>query len=523
MSEPTPTSYDGVPYIGHAYPQSYPDRLAVIGSLFGLQPTDVKRCRVLEVACGDGGNLIPLAFSLPESTFTGIDLAASAIARGMQTVSALKLSNISLFQIDLSSLSKAFGQFDYIIAHGVYSWVAPDVRNKILEICKNHLLPNGIAYVSYNAYPGGHIRDMVSEMMKFHVRRCFEPEQKVKQSRAFLRFLIDANSTAENPYGNLIQKELDRLVACDDSIVYHDDLSNFRQPVYFYQFIESAAQQGLQFLAEADFSEMQTEIYPATVVETLDRLRDDILLKEQYLDFLKWRSFRQTLLVHTGIAVRRTPDAAAILHFHIASQAKPVSPQPDFSPGTIEEFRAPRKGAVKTDHELGKAALTYLAQTWPSASTFETLRAEASAMAAQSGEPQASNSQELCEILLQLYAGGLLELHVHTPSFVTYISDRPVASPLARLQVLTGNIVTALNYASIKLEDSLSRNLVQLLDGTRDRAAIKRDLKQLVTAGRATVLVKGSSVEDASVALEIISSQLDLCLKKFASFPLLLE
>ena len=515
------TQYDGVPYPGHPYPQSYPDRLATLGLIFGLQPASVECCRVLEIGCGDGENLIPLACSFPRGRFVGIDLAARAIAKGGETISVLGLENISLRILDLDEVTPELGEFDYIIAHGVYSWVPPRLRLKILSICKENLAANGIAYISYNAYPGGHLRDMASEMMKFHVRGCSSAEDRISQSRSLMQFLSDVNVGHEK-YGDFLQHEFKRIQTSDDSLIYHDDLSEFRTPVYFYQFIEDASRHGLQFLAEADFNEMQDAIYPAAVAEKLAQLNHDVILKEQYLDFLKCRTFRQTLLVHTEVKINRVPNPGAVMHFYVASRAQPVSVSPNLTSKVIEEFKGVRGGAVKTDHSITKAALVYLASQWPKAVTFDHLLAEARTML-----PPRENSDpaELSEILLQLYSAGVIEFHVHAPAFTLEVSERPTASPLARHQVKTSIIVTALNYASVKLEDSLSRSLLWLLDGTRDEAMLKRDLAQLIRAGSATVQTSedGGHEAEAEKIVAIMEDRIAVNLERFARFPLLIS
>ena len=69
------TPYDAVPYESKSFPQTHPDRLATLGRLFGMNPAPVTHSRVLELGCAGGGNLIPMAFHLPENDFLGIDLS----------------------------------------------------------------------------------------------------------------------------------------------------------------------------------------------------------------------------------------------------------------------------------------------------------------------------------------------------------------------------------------------------------------------------------------------------------------
>ena len=145
-----PNPYDESPYASYPYPQSQPNRLATIATLFGMKPQSIHDCRVLELGCASGGNLIPLAVALPGSRFVGIDLSGRQVEQGQQVVSTLGLKNVELSCRSILDVTPELGQFDYIICHGVWSWVPADVREKILTICRDQLSPQGVAYVSYN-------------------------------------------------------------------------------------------------------------------------------------------------------------------------------------------------------------------------------------------------------------------------------------------------------------------------------------------------------------------------------------
>ncbi len=188
MSEKEPTAYDAVMYPGLPFSQTHPDRLATIAALYGLPAAPPERCRVLELGCGEGGNLIPMAYVFPGSTFLGLDAAGSAVALGREQISALGLTNVTLVHVDLLDASN-LGTFDYVIAHGVYSWVPPSVQERVLAIASEVLAPNGVAYVSYNALPGGHVRNAMRQMMLWHVRDFEEPDERMAQARGLVRFL----------------------------------------------------------------------------------------------------------------------------------------------------------------------------------------------------------------------------------------------------------------------------------------------------------------------------------------------
>src|SRR5262245_44196078 len=168
MTEALLASYEEVPYESKPISSSHPDSLATMAMLYGLQPPPLPSCRILELGCAGGGNLIPMALTLPNAQFVGIDLSPRQIADGQATITALGLGNIDLRALSILDVGPDLGTFDYIISHGVYSWVPAAVQEKILAICRDHLAPGGIAYISYNVYPGWHLRGMVRGMMLYH-------------------------------------------------------------------------------------------------------------------------------------------------------------------------------------------------------------------------------------------------------------------------------------------------------------------------------------------------------------------
>ena len=330
MPDATANPYDTLVYPGFALTQAHPDRLATLATLFGMTPTDVSHCRVLELGCGDGVNLIGVALELPEATCVGVDLAAAGIKKGQAIVHELGLKNITLQQYDIMDIGRDFGQFDFIIAHGVYSWVPASVRDKILTICKENLAENGVAYVSYNTYPGCHLRDMMRNMMLYHVRDFPDPQQQIDESRALMRFLVDAGMGNEQ-YQKSLHKELESILVRSDHGFFHDDLGEINTPVYFHQFIEHATRHGLQYLSEADFVEIQIGVCPPKAVEVLKQISSNRIAQEQYMDFLKGRRFRQTLLCHAGTKLDDEPRLDNLQRFSVSSQLRPETTPVDCS------------------------------------------------------------------------------------------------------------------------------------------------------------------------------------------------
>jgi SAM-dependent methyltransferase len=253
-------SYDRVRYKSLPLAQTHPDRLATIATLFGMTVAPPAECRILELGCGDGGNLIPMALGLPGSSFTGIDLAAQAIEQGRAVANALGLKNITLLPLDLMDAGAELGEFDYVIAHGVYSWVPENIRERLLDVCRANLAPRGVAYVSYNAYPGFHRREMFREMMLYNVDGVEDPADRVRRAIEFVEWLNQFRT--ESPLTRaLLAEELHHLSENDWWYVYHDDLAQTNHAEYFHEFVARARDHRLDYLGEADFLEMQGDIY----------------------------------------------------------------------------------------------------------------------------------------------------------------------------------------------------------------------------------------------------------------------
>jgi len=527
-------AYSAVAYIGYPFAQTHPDRLATLGALFGLQPAPVGNCRVLELGCGDGGNLIPMAFTLPDSDFVGIDLASAPVERGMERISEFRLSNIELRCEDILQFDAEPRSFDYIIAHGVFSWVPQAVRSRMLELCRDLLAPHGVAYISYNCYPGHHMRNLTREMMLFHTRAMTDPKEKVQQGLSLLQWLLrkfpDENAARSDLYGALLAQQLDMLMGHRHrEQIYHDDLAEENTPFYFYQFNAMAEQHGLQYLGEANYCDMQDFIYPEPIRETLRQFDDEnVVVKEQYLDFLKYRMFRQTLLCHDDAPVQRRIDPALMTKFYFESQAQPVSAQPDLRAGVIEEFHGPRGAKLQTDFPPAKAALLALGDEWPGYLSWGDLRQAASTRLGVDGTQEIASQLDdetmtLSEILLAACGSGLVLLHTQPPQFVTKVSERPVASPLARAQASHGGVVTSMSHKCVDIEDPLSVKLLQLLDGARDHAALLDELTGFIANKGDFTRRDGAPITDEREIRRIVSEGLAPNLSKFAQMGLLVD
>ena len=525
---PTTNSYDELPYESHPFPQTHPDRLATVATLLGLTPAPVDRCRVLELGCASGGNLIPMALGLPGSTFLGVDLSERQVAAGRETIAALGLANVELRNLSILDIAPELGQFDYIIAHGVYSWVPPAVQDKILAVCHDNLAPGGIAYVSYNTLPGWHMRGMIRDMMCYHANHFTDPLTRVQQGRSLLDFLAESVAEEKNPYSVLLQTEVEHLRRAADYYLFHEHLEDVNEPIYFYQFAERAEKHGLRFLGEAELHVMVAGNYPAKVAQVLQMLSPDVIHLEQYMDFLRNRMFRQSLLCRRDASPAYLLRPEQLAAFAVASPARPVNAAPDLHSAATEQFQNKAGVTLSSSAPIVKAAMLCLADAWPHAVPFADLCAQARArLTADAGDAaaRAHEASQLGDCFLRCYtsaSGSLLELHIHAPRFTTNLSDWPTASPLARWQAQHGARVTNLRHEEVTLTE-FDRYLLPLLDGTRDRETLAAELRVVVDAGKLNVAQHGVPVRDEERLREILRTAVGEQLPRIATAALLLS
>lgn len=470
-------SYDEIPYPAGAHPQTHPDHLAMIGTLFGMEPPSVESCRVLELGCADGGNLIPMASNLPHAEFVGIDLSPRQVADGCALVAHLGLTNIRISHRNITDIDGSLGQFDYILAHGVFSWVPHEVQECIFELCQRLLTPQGLAYISYNTYPGWRMRGMLRDMMLYHTRRFSDPHQQVQQARALIQFLAKEGPNSSDPYGLLLQQELDEMRHWDDSYLRHDSLEEVNDPIYFYEFVERAAEHGLRYLAESEFQTMLTEHLSATASSTLGTVAMNQVDLEQYMDFVGNRMFRQTLLCHASVKPTRDVSSDRIKHLHFAANVKSTDATPEVSDQSVVEFCDTAGNTITVRRPVLKAALIVLRECWPASLSYNELLNQAHLRLGTDAALTDRDQNSLASMLLKSFAARLIQIYSTPRCLTATVSDRPLAGRLARWQANSNLVVTNQLHQNVELDEA-SRRLLARLDGSRKPTDLADTLSQ---------------------------------------------
>lgn len=494
-------SYDDIPYPSHPFEATHPDHIYTMAKLFSLDAPVPDTASVLELGCAGGGNIIPLAVQMPNARIVGVDLSSKQIADGQKTVDSLQLKNIQLIAKDFQGIDDSFGQFDYILCHGVFSWVPPVAQERILQICRERLSPNGVAYISYNAYPGWFMRGMIRQMMLHHVSNLPDPKSKIQQARALLSFIVESTEGQNTPYAQVLKSELDLLAKHPDSYLFHEHLEENNRPMFFYQFMEMAKAQQLQFLGESSLATMITSNLPPKAAESLTKLTSDVYHRSQYTDFVTNRMFRQSLLCHKDRKLDRHLSPVRVEGGYFAGNIHAEDPDlvNNLSSDVEVAFKCANGRKIQTKNSALKALVFTLAEAWPGSLTAseicERVEKKLSELLVVGEREQVSIANLVSTNMLQLFVRGDVDLRLLRDRFVTDISDIPVVSALARLQATQGSMLTTQRHSMLNA-DPLTRIVLPALDGTRTKADVADFIGALAASGKLNINVQGNSSVD---------------------------
>jgi methyltransferase-like protein/cyclopropane fatty-acyl-phospholipid synthase-like methyltransferase len=516
------TTYDAVPYESHSFADTHPDRMATIAALFGLEAPAPETARVLELGCASGGNLLPMAQSLPDAAFVGIDLSARQIGDGRAALEATGLTNVDLQHRSILDIGPDDGRFDYVICHGVYSWVPPEVQRKILAICRENLEPSGVAFVSYNTFPGWHMRATVREMMNYHAARFDDVQAKIDQSRALLSFLTSAVPEDGGAYSLLLRNELEILKERYDSYLFHEHLEEYNEPLYFFRFVERAKEAGLRYLGEAGFDVMTDSGLEEGARKTLHEIAADIIHFEQYMDFLRNRMFRRTLLCHAGVTPDRAIGPGRVRRLRVASAMQPPPDGCDLESERPAEFRHASRGTAPILKPIQKAALLHLWDQWPTSMPLAEVAEGALERLGGDRPTRETAEQEIEELVLTCFPSGHVEVHARPSRFVREGGERPRTPVFTRHQAERALVVTNLRHEMTRV-DELQRRVLTLLDGERDVPAVEEALVSVVADGEVTLHREDQEVTDEDTIRELIHEALPHVLQKVTQKALLAE
>jgi methyltransferase-like protein/cyclopropane fatty-acyl-phospholipid synthase-like methyltransferase len=430
-------TYDEVPYESYPYSQSQPEHLSTLASLFGMEPTAPNSSRILELGCASGGNIIPLAIRYPKAKIIGVDFSKVQIEIAQKQVKDLGLNNIEFHHASIADIDNSYGKFDYIIAHGIISWVPEPIRQKMFDICGELLTETGVAYISYNAFPGWNMIKSIRDMMLYHGSNFASIGDKLQQAKLFLGFVKEALDGSEVPYAQIIKQEAQLISNQRDNYIRHDHMEEENKPYYLYEFVAEAAKRGLQYLGDSSLSSMYLGNMAASIVEKLSQV-NDIVRTEQYMDFINNRRFRSTLLCRNSVKLNRSLNNEDMKKFYLSFNLTPEVPfdstvnLEDSSQTLKFFFNNNKESFLSTSSSLMKAILYTFAENLQNPLKIDQLSKLANDKLPNAKRVDIKN--ELLNNALRLVLSGYISISNDPESCATEVGSAPKVYKLARYQ-----------------------------------------------------------------------------------------
>jgi SAM-dependent methyltransferase len=472
----THADYDRLPYPSMPIAYTQPSHLAAQGTLFGLAPAAAEHARVLEIGCAAGGNIIPLAARFPGATFLGVDLSQRHVADGQDRIAALGLDNVRLRQADLTTLDLAGARFDYILCHGVFSWVPKAAQEAIFRLCQDTLAANGIAAISYNVLPGWHLRTAIRDLCVRYAGTDASPQRRVARARAALQ-RIAAASDQTSPYGLLMQTEARRLKGVPAAYILGEFLAPDNAPCYVQDFIARAAKHKLDYLCEAELFAAVPHTMDAALRGRLTAYSGaDRSAAEQDIDFLTGRLFRSSVLVRSRPVGEPAPvpDPDQLRSLHVSCALHLDSAE---STEAATVFRDDQGRPITLGDPAVGQAMTRLVEAYPGTRLLDDLTRD---------RDPATNPQLAARVrhaAFTMVMAGRASLSTLPFRVGREDQNRPKAWTLARHEAASGQPwVTSLRHTGVPALPIL-KVLLPCLDGTRDRSALRAAIVDALRSG----------------------------------------
>jgi protein-L-isoaspartate O-methyltransferase len=431
---------------------SQPASLAAMAALYGVETAPVETARVLELGCASGGNIIPMAARFPKASFVGVDIEAAEITEGERRIAALRLSNIQLEAADIVAFAERKEEFDYVICHGVLSWVPEPVQDAVFRLCRTQLSPRGLIVISFNVLPGWRLEQMIRDICFAALDPTADPLRNVSRAMARLE-AIAAGTQERTPYGFLTRQAAQRLAQADPTYLLAEHLAPVNDPFLFEDILTLAREAGLHYVSDAELTTSLPEaVLPHAAVKARALANGNAAHLQSYLDQMSGRSFRRAIFAKRAARAEPNADAFANLHASLALHRDASSPRA-FHTASGHTYTAP--------NDLVADAFGELAKAYPATRLISDL-----------APPEALENS-----VMFLAAAG--HLRVQTTPLRTGLASaaKPIAFSVARLEaVQRPPWVTTLRHFSASLSpDAMA--LLPHLDGSRDQNALAEMLQ----------------------------------------------
>jgi SAM-dependent methyltransferase len=473
-------AYDLVRYPNLPFARTHPAAMGAFAALFGKPFAPFAACRVLEIGCGEGVNLLSMALGAPASEFVGVDLAEAPIAVGRAAARAAGIANVRFHVQDIAHMDAGLGRFDYIIAHGVYAWVPAAAREALLRIVGELLGSDGLAIISYNTYPGSRLRQVLRDLLLAACGGVADPSEKLSVARSVLAYQIE-NWSEEDSFQKALIVAARKMLKRPPEVLFHDELNPFYEPQLLSDVVAAAREIGLDYLCDALPQLSAEAFFPSEKFAAAQSFTaGDWLRFEQLSDFADMRAFRSSIFCRGGGTDRRV-EARRLRGLWASGELQAVESKPGAPDGIV--FRSGDGAEVSTNDPKLAQFLTAMGAAFPASLALDA----------------AAEDADLAVMTLRLFVAQIIRIATAPFPFTLTPGDRPAVSPLARFQAARGEkLLASLRHSPIQLEDAAARAFITLVDGTRTRDDLAR---QIVAQTNAAEEVAFSQVSAALASM----------------------
>ncbi len=495
-------------------PLWHPSSVAARAKLFGVDAPAIENCSVLESDCADGGNLLSMAQSLPDATFTGVCRSEAAYGDATELAKESGLDSVRF----LKESEAVDGTYDYIFLRSVYSRYALSQRQKVVNYFASRLNPGGILVVESLSRPGWDYVEPIREQMRYHTRNINDPHEKMIAGRQFLSALAQSVPDTISQYKLLAEQEWENSKSIPDINFAYEYLDKSLIPCYFHEFADSLKGNGMQYLCDLSLGSMMINQFPG-VMGSIVPEDSGLVEAEQYLDFAVNRTKRVSLLCADDIEVTRQIGTDAVRDLYFSAVGLPENPESVFE---TEEtlLQSPNGGVVSIKHTAGKAALLALASVFPRRMSFAELLE-----AVEKGLGSINDDDEtvIGEVLAACAASEIVQIDSSAGAASYEVTDKPVVSPLARAQAALGRCgyVSSLQHRPITI-DRVASELLAMLDGSHSVDDLVEKLQSMIESGDLSLKQDGEDTDDAELISEASDAQVRAFLDRFLAEGLLL-
>jgi SAM-dependent methyltransferase/methyltransferase-like protein len=458
-----PSDYDAFFFESLSNPERHIDRLYAQALLKGVLPTHPRCAQVLEIGCSTGANIIPQAILYPKSHFVGVDVSKEQISLAQNVSLSLGLKNIEFLPIGVEHLNRISRSFDYIICHGLYSWVGLDTQRMLIEQIAHYLSPNGVGYLSYNTKIGW----QNCQLIKRHLIECtheiLDSSVKIARARKIIEAALEIGRINELLLHSRTVQFLTYLAAVSDALLLHEYLNPHASGVSVRTLDHDLKAYHLQYFGDA---RPQRESVDLIGFDTASSSQIDIRQqmtsaeKDDLNDLLRPKSFRAALVVRAGLKEKRVDSNELLSSLYFASPLVLLSQEVDIDTNAPSAYLFMRgeEQPFRVFEEIVARIVIKLTQTWPEP------------VSGQSLFTSLHTDSERSELLRLIYSGAI-EVSSGNFGCTSVLEYKPATSPYVRLQAQSNTIVSTLKHEYFRIND-FERLLLKLLDGTKTKESL---------------------------------------------------